>query len=56
MRYLGVPITARKLSKLECHTLVEKLTGKIKQWSTRSLSFVGRAQLINTVIFGMYGF
>ncbi|KAJ8419433.1 hypothetical protein Cgig2_000165 [Carnegiea gigantea] len=45
-----------KLSKFECRTLVEKITGKIKQWSTRNLSFAGRAQLINTVIFGMFGF
>jgi len=30
MRYLGVPITASKLSKLECHTLVEKITRKMK--------------------------
>jgi len=56
MRYLGVPITASKLSKLECHILVDKITGKMKQWSTKNLSFAGRAQLINTVVFGMYGF
>jgi len=56
MRYLGVPITASKLRKLECHILVDKITGKMKQWSTRNLSFVGRAQLINTVVSGMYGF
>ena len=56
MKYLGFPITASKLSKLECHILVEKITGRMKQWSTRNLSFAGRAQLINIVVFGMYGF
>ena len=55
MRYLGVPITASKLSKLECHILVDKITGKMKQWSIRNLSFAGGAQLINTVVFGTYG-
>ncbi|KAJ8419632.1 hypothetical protein Cgig2_004554 [Carnegiea gigantea] len=48
MRYLGVPITTSKLSKFECYALVEKITGKIKQWSTRNVSFAGRGQLINT--------
>jgi len=56
MRYLGVPIIASKLSKLERHILVEKIIGKMKQRYTRNLSFAGRAQLINTVVFGMYGF
>ncbi|KAJ8440145.1 LOW QUALITY PROTEIN: hypothetical protein Cgig2_003470 [Carnegiea gigantea] len=56
MRYLGVTITASKLSKLEYRTLVEKIQRKIRQWYTRSFSFAGRAQLINSVIFGMYSF
>ncbi|KAJ8429749.1 hypothetical protein Cgig2_031567 [Carnegiea gigantea] len=51
-----MPITASKLSKLECRILVEKIMGKVRLWSTRSLSLVGRAQLLNTVVFGMYNF
>ncbi|KAJ8420932.1 hypothetical protein Cgig2_017128 [Carnegiea gigantea] len=38
-RYLGVPITASKLSKMECQILVDKIMGKIKQWSTKNISF-----------------
>jgi len=56
MRYLGVPITGSKLSKMECRSLVEKIMGKIKLWFTRNLSFAGRAQLLSPVIFGMYNF
>jgi len=56
MRYLGVPITASRLSKMECQILADKIIGKIRQWSTRNISFVGRAQLINSVVFGMYSF
>ena len=29
-RYLGVPITASKLSQMECHTLVEKIIEQMK--------------------------
>jgi len=56
LTYLGVPITASKLGKVECRTLVEKIMGKIKLWSSRSLTFARRAQLLNTVVFGMYNF
>ena len=56
MKYLGVPLTASRLSKLECHSSVDNIMGKMRQWSTRNLSFAGRALLINTVVFGMYGF
>ena len=56
LTYLGVLITASTLSKLECRTLVEKIMGKIRLWSTRSLYFAARAQLLIFVIFGMYNF
>jgi len=56
LSYLGVPITASKLSKLECRSLVEKIMGKFKLWSSRSLSLAGRAQLLNSVVFRMYNF
>ena len=56
MRYLGVPITISKLSKMEFRILIEDIFGKIRLWPTRSLSFVGIAQLLNSVIFGMYNF
>lgn len=47
LRYLGVPITASKLSKNECRVLVEKIMGKVQLWSSRSFSFAGQAQLLN---------
>ncbi|KAJ8422631.1 hypothetical protein Cgig2_001140 [Carnegiea gigantea] len=49
MKYLGVPISASRFSKIECHQLVDKILGKMRQWSTRNLSFAGRALLVNTV-------
>ncbi|KAJ8439686.1 LOW QUALITY PROTEIN: hypothetical protein Cgig2_010183 [Carnegiea gigantea] len=51
LKYLGVPITASKLSKLECRALVDKIVVKGHMWATRNLSFAGRAQLINSIIF-----
>ncbi|KAJ8425349.1 hypothetical protein Cgig2_027212 [Carnegiea gigantea] len=56
MRYLGIPITASRLSKVECRTLVDKIMVKFRLWSTKNISFIGRAQLINSVVFGMYSY
>ncbi|KAJ8419624.1 hypothetical protein Cgig2_007643 [Carnegiea gigantea] len=56
LRYLGVPITASKLNKSECRVLVEKIIGKVRLWSSRSLSFARRAQLLNSIVFGMFSY
>ena len=56
IRYLGIPITASRLSKMECRSLVEKITARIKSWSTRNLSYTGRAALIHVVLIGIYIF
>ncbi|KAJ8429587.1 hypothetical protein Cgig2_023793 [Carnegiea gigantea] len=50
LKYLGVPITASRLTKVECTSLVEKIMAK----ATKNISFAERARLINSVIFGMY--
>ncbi|KAJ8426159.1 hypothetical protein Cgig2_032641 [Carnegiea gigantea] len=51
MKYLGVPITASRLTKIECRGLVDKILAKVHLWATRSLSFAGRARLISSVVF-----
>ena len=55
-RYLGVPMTANKLSKIECSQLVEKITKKIKVWATKTTLYMGRVTLINSVLLGTYNF
>ena len=49
-KYLGVSIMAKKITAKECNTPVEKLTSRIRTWSTRSISFAGRVTLVNTVL------
>jgi len=43
LKYLGMPMTVSRLTKLECMTLVEKITGRIRLLSTKSASFAGSA-------------
>jgi len=56
LKFLGVPITSSRLTKVECRNLVEKITAKMKIWATKSLSYAGRVVLINSVVFGMFNY
>ncbi|KAJ8426022.1 hypothetical protein Cgig2_017104 [Carnegiea gigantea] len=53
---LGVPMTATRLSKLECRVFLDTIMGKLKTWLTKSISFTGRAQLLSSIISGMYNY
>lgn len=50
-KYLGIPQTSRKLSISQCMALVEKKGDKMKHWSSHLLSYAGRVQLVNNVVF-----
>lgn len=54
--YLGVPLCTKKLTSLNCEVLIQQVKGKFNSWSVRALSFVGRLQLIKTVIAGITNF
>nr|XP_016448846.1 PREDICTED: uncharacterized protein LOC107773929 [Nicotiana tabacum] len=56
MRYLGLPLTSKKWSKVECHQLVEKIIKKINSGYSKQLSYAGRLQVINVVLFAVYNF
>ncbi|KAK9733160.1 hypothetical protein RND81_04G047700 [Saponaria officinalis] len=36
-KYLGIPISPMRLSVVECNTLVEKMTGRIRGWQVQSV-------------------
>ncbi|KAJ8425647.1 hypothetical protein Cgig2_023401 [Carnegiea gigantea] len=56
LTYLGVPITASRLTKIEYASLVEKIIARVHLWATRSIYFAGKDKLINSVIFGMFSY
>nr|GEV80701.1 RNA-directed DNA polymerase, eukaryota, reverse transcriptase zinc-binding domain protein [Tanacetum cinerariifolium] len=53
MRYLGVPLIAKKLSANDCRSLVEKVAEKINCWRNKVLTYAGRIQLIASVLSSM---
>ncbi|XP_074315426.1 uncharacterized protein LOC141651622 [Silene latifolia] len=49
-KYLGVPIQPGRLSKADCHILLDKVVHKIRGIGARKLSYAGRLVLINSVL------
>ncbi|XP_074297095.1 uncharacterized protein LOC141627773 [Silene latifolia] len=48
-KYLGVPISAKKLSKAEGMKLVDRIVARIRGWGSRHLSYAGRLVLVQWV-------
>lgn len=53
VRYLGVPLISTKLKSSDCAQLVERITKRIKSWTNKCLTYAGRAQLIQSVLFSL---
>lgn len=56
VRYLGVPLSTKRLSLVQCQPLIEKMLGRIQSWTARFLSYAGRIQLIKSVLFSIQVF
>ena len=53
MKYLGVPLLARRLNVDDYKGLVDKVKRKVQDWKNRALSYAGRLQLICFVLSSM---
>lgn len=53
VRYLGVPLISGKHKDSDCQPLIAKITARISRWTSKYLTFVGRFQLIDSVINSM---
>lgn len=53
-KYLGVPISHKRISVHECLNLVEKMTARVKCWSSRHLAYQGRLVLVNSVLLSIH--
>ena len=53
MKYLGVPLISTRLSHYDCQPLLDKILARIQAWTSRSLSYAGRLQLISSVLYNI---
>ncbi|KAL9683120.1 hypothetical protein QQ045_014936 [Rhodiola kirilowii] len=56
VRYLGLPLTSRSLSRKDCDKLIGNITARLNSWSNRFLSRVGRRVLVSAVLQAMVFF
>jgi hypothetical protein len=53
VRYLGVPLSTKRLSTVDCEALITKISSRIDSWLVRKLSFAGRLQLMSSVLLSL---
>jgi hypothetical protein len=53
VRYLGIPLISTRLTHTNCIPFLERITARIKLWTSSSLTYVGRLQLIKSVLFSI---
>ena len=56
IRYLGVPLTTKKLRKQDYQPLLDKIHSWFTSWTVKHLSFAGRLQLLKSVIYSTISF
>ncbi|XP_060182493.1 uncharacterized protein LOC132612187 [Lycium barbarum] len=56
IKYLGVPLCAKRISVVQYQPLLEKMLGRITSWTTLFLSYAGRMQLLKSVLFSIQVF
>ncbi|KAL2224833.1 UNVERIFIED_CONTAM: hypothetical protein Sindi_2937100 [Sesamum indicum] len=50
MRYLGLPLISSRPSISDCQPLISKIDARINGWEGISLSYIGRVQIIKSVL------
>ncbi|XP_074289206.1 uncharacterized protein LOC141614355 [Silene latifolia] len=55
-RYLGLPLNTARTTVDMYGILVNKIQASIQHWSSKLLSYAGRLQLLNSVVFGIENF
>ncbi|XP_020270760.1 uncharacterized protein LOC109845933 [Asparagus officinalis] len=57
IKYLGVPLISKRLSYADCFPLIDKVTNQLQLWlKHKNLSYVGRLQVIKSVVLGVQVF
>ncbi|XP_074298081.1 uncharacterized protein LOC141628893 [Silene latifolia] len=56
LKYLGVPISTKKLTKREGLKLTDRIVARIRVWGTRHLSYAGRLTLVTSVLSTLHSY
>ncbi|GJS08442.1 RNA-directed DNA polymerase, eukaryota, reverse transcriptase zinc-binding domain protein [Tanacetum coccineum] len=50
IRYLGVPLTSKRLRAKECKYLLDKIKSRVSSWKNKCLSYTGRLMLVASIL------
>ncbi|CAK8579067.1 unnamed protein product [Lathyrus sativus] len=53
VKYLGIPLTSKRLTITHFMPLVDKIVARIHHWSSRLLNYAGRIQLVKSIAYAM---
>ncbi|KAL0805247.1 hypothetical protein Bca101_097738 [Brassica carinata] len=56
IKYLGLPLTTKTMSRGDYEPLLAKIRARFLSWTSKALAFPGRLQMINSVIASMTNF
>ena len=56
IRYLRVPLSSKKMTRQDYKPLMDKILSRFSSWTVRNLSFAGRLQLIQSVVYSIISF
>nr|XP_016493285.1 PREDICTED: uncharacterized protein LOC107812650 [Nicotiana tabacum] len=55
-RYLGIPLSTKKISLMQWQPLIQKIVARVSSWTTKKLSYAGRVQLVQSILFGIWAY
>ncbi|GJW67965.1 RNA-directed DNA polymerase, eukaryota, reverse transcriptase zinc-binding domain protein [Tanacetum coccineum] len=50
IRYLGVPLTSKRIRIKECKSLIDKVESRVFNWKNKCLSYAGRLMLVASIL------
>lgn len=53
IRDLVVPLISSRLKKSDCKSLVDRIVTRARSWASKVLSYAGRLQLVNSILFAI---
>jgi len=53
VKYLGVPLISTRFKHADCIPLLDRILSRVKLWTSTSLTYTGRLQLIKSVLFSI---
>lgn len=53
IRYLGVSLSTKQLSMIQCISLIDKMMDRVTHWNSKLSSYAGRVQLVKSILFAI---